>query len=135
MAHFAVADARGLEDAGAFAEDVFPLPFIFKDDPAFEDVDHLKIEVVGVPRGGAFHPRHGADDMGGVFALRRLVDAEMTVFEERAKASALERRGVGVGDGEGLVFVEGGHLSSSKPPGGMWRQSGRLTGNDLLGPM
>ena len=74
-----------------------------ENNPAFEDVNHLKIEIMCVPRRRALHPRHGANDMRVKLVLCGVGDAHLAVFEEGTQASGLERRVVRVGDGERLV--------------------------------
>ena len=90
MGHLAVADAWGLQHARPLAQNLFTLALILENHPTARHIDHLEIQIVGVPCRLRVAPGHSTDHMGAELALGRLDDAKLAVLEERPQALALE---------------------------------------------
>src|SRR5512139_377125 len=82
-----MADARRLVHAGSGFEADASLPFVLELDPALEHVDELELGAMQVGLAGELGARGGADHVRGDAPLRRLLDAEIAVLEEGAKAA------------------------------------------------
>ena len=81
-------DAGALVDDVAFLDAPHALPLIFELGPAVQHHDELEGAVVDMP---VLHfvlhfPAVRLDDMGNVVAFRRVLDAEVPVFEDLAQA-------------------------------------------------
>src|SRR3546814_4332299 len=86
MLDLAMPDPRRLQHAVAGAQRAPALPLVFEGGPALQDVHRLEVEGVGVPLRHRMLAGNGADDMGVIPAVGRVLDAEIAVLEELAQA-------------------------------------------------
>src|SRR5215207_4076748 len=96
-----VLDARRLDPAGASLHGDRPLPFEFRLQPAFEDVDHLKIDIVIMRYRHLLGPEWGdkTDDVRLHHPARRWADAEIAILRVGSQP-ARKIRFVQMTDGE-----------------------------------
>ena len=84
MVDLTVTNARRLMDTIACLEPELSLAFVLEDRPTFEDIDHLKIEIVLVPPDPLTVPFTGTDHLGMEFAPGRLTNPQISILEECA---------------------------------------------------